>query len=1213
MDNKSIVVDFKQRINPQRSKKLTTLTPFKPLPEFTSIETLRHYAFSHEMEQHSEGDIKHLQEMAEVLQDEKGFTVLHEAVFKNDLIQIQKYAEKLANVKDAKGRTPIFYAHSQEVFDLLFKYDTSWGDADVFGNNFFGKLIEHNQFDRIQKIVESPGFCQRDDFFQLIYKLELSITHKDSLKMSDFIKRLYTVLSKEKVLFIKYPKWFISSLGYVGYGLFGHLQILEELSKKGIFDSSANFECGKFTNLAFLLDEKKSVATFEKLQLQMPPDWVSFKEECDDANIAFLLTRRRLANHPEVTIELLGSLSNLFEKASKRDKENIKHCFQESAKSLQDLPQLLRTFMRSRYSLRILNLMIRYDLGYPLEDLRQSITEYVDYFSLTDVHVTGCIWSRCFANIDIMELFDKLFFDDTRLHKQLYLSQFSGLTKMKWHRRACPFESTDSRLQIVRLMIANGYHLPDIEPFTEFKYIEDRFICFMVAVVLNCKDNEFARCILKNLHSKEYEEVFIALYSNKNIAKKYAEKIAERTRGDVNYSLRGLTKNTEVKIATSYLKEEIVRELSPELFLTLMPYLPFIESMRNDQTKVRSDSILDVTNQLLSLLNIILTSDFLEKQHHKLYLSIPQDTLCKQYIERYGVFACGCYEKEEVILIELNLNKDLSENYKKIISAGINKVSYLTKRKNVFHKLVGYIKYLSDSSFGYHKNWEVSCIISLILNPKMSLNFIDALSEDIRRELLEEIFNHQEVAKQFVRKAFSENAMDFRGMGFVKHNYARVFKSMMNGISYWKRSAWCMKINESSSNSETTEKIQKARQSFLIPKPVETLSELSLINYNPHEFFGRTAVIYQRKKQITAYKFKRPDESTHDFIKEYFMTQCFLSDKRFLSDLPKPEGVFWVKHVPQCVKGTDLPYEEGKPQLIYKYTCKKGYFSLLFQGNIHDEEWSHGRKCFLVDSARQMACGSFPVTANMYHGSNSHFIPINLYKPTGYVIETGTGMISQAFKGVRYPNAGILGCRDVGDENNLDKTVAKQRLPDSFHSMLPSHASGVIVVSELSKLCLVDALMRVNRLKERDALDWTNDSLVKDVGEQLMHAQAMVIHGFTGRELDKCLEFTSSGAIDWSMAAKQLLFWSQNDHNGYISYVNEGKLPDGLYAEHINIDISEAKNATNYSPENGFETDGEQDIGPNNGPWGLIELEKSMYFGALIMLGLNSNESPNLP
>jgi hypothetical protein len=157
-------------------------------------------------------------------------------------------------------------------------------------------------------------------------------------------------------------------------------------------------------------------------------------------------------------------------------------------------------------------------------------------------------------------------------------------------------------------------------------------------------------------------------------------------------------------------------------------------------------------------------------------------------------------------------------------------------------------------------------------------------------------------------------------------------------------------------------------------------------------------------------------------------------------------------------------------------------------------------------------------------------------------------------------------------------------------------------MNDLANILLVDLLQLIAREQADGLLDWSNEDCLTRLSTQLMNGYSIVMASYSGEALEKCSHFALHCGINWRRMALQAAFWCDNSSHGYPSWVAQRKLPENLYEKEARINI-DAASAANFDPIKGFQTDGEQDIGPYNGPLCLVEMERAFYtlFMAVIL------------
>ena len=154
----------------------------------------------------------------------------------------------------------------------------------------------------------------------------------------------------------------------------------------------------------------------------------------------------------------------------------------------------------------------------------------------------------------------------------------------------------------------------------------------------------------------------------------------------------------------------------------------------------------------------------------------------------------------------------------------------------------------------------------------------------------------------------------------------------------------------------------------------------------------------------------------------------------------------------------------------------------------------------------------------------------------------------------------------------------------------------------LAKELLFDMIAAIKSYKQQNRIDWQNDLLIIEFAQHLQHTHAVMLKDHLQKEYTECFNFLER-LVDWKMAARQILFWTQTDERGYIRYVMEGRAPEELYTKESTVNMTWAKYASNFSEEHGFHQKGQQDIGPKKGACALTEFEKGLYLTTLFALG----------
>ncbi len=468
--------------------------------------------------------------------------------------------------------------------------------------------------------------------------------------------------------------------------------------------------------------------------------------------------------------------------------------------------------------------------------------------------------------------------------------------------------------------------------------------------------------------------------------------------------------------------------------------------------------------------------------------------------------------------------------------------------------------------------------------------------------LIRFFFYRPEIGALFAQNVFTLSSIDVGTGGWCRYNYAHLIEYMFPQKKEMKK----YKITHNAGDPEFTKKIQIAyTQTFSAIPTIESILELNKESEKIHTRYGRVITLNKPgKKRITGYKFQRVDEAKEAFIREFFMTQCFAEHPDYRSTLPKPIGVFILKKTPDWIlENTIKIIAEGA--LVYQFETISDYYEYLGTSTLSLEKTEQGRNRFAYDSGLEIREQYFADPAPLFHNSDRKYqILTNLTLLAEAsrlkMPKPGAGRIDKVFKSVEFPNGGALGRRDIGDGMLKEMLLKDPSLETSYFtkdsSFICIPPEYYFEMNALAKVILVDTILLLKRYKEMNLIDWKNHERVWEFASYLKECQVNLLQGYLKKDRKICADFIESGAIDWMSAARQLLFWSQTDEEGYPGYLKEGILPDGLYPPETITSAIFAKHSKNFDPEKGFITDGEADLGAFNGPLACPEFELSIYW-----------------
>ncbi len=359
---------------------------------------------------------------------------------------------------------------------------------------------------------------------------------------------------------------------------------------------------------------------------------------------------------------------------------------------------------------------------------------------------------------------------------------------------------------------------------------------------------------------------------------------------------------------------------------------------------------------------------------------------------------------------------------------------------------------------------------------------------------------------------------------------------------------------------------------------------------------GRTVLCQAEDGSYDAYKFLRPRENYSHFAQEDPVTRAFgdlkgYFETRFIS----PEGVYSVERAPPCLNPyrDALSIREGKPSYVFHYRTTQETFTYIHE--VPNEQFTEARERILRDGTKMILNDIYP-ESTFFHNDEQrrgYILLIDLIHNLTQDPLQGSGRLDKAFAKLAFPNQRLSGWTDLRDATSSAKELILKTRDMNGLLNIKSYWYAV-QMHALSMLLLEDVLFLVKKGRENGTLQWQNEEHMKAFGETLAKALAIVSATYTGKSLEQYTRFYLEGGIDWTMTARQLAFWTDTSETGYPSWIAKNSLPEGLYAAEtlVNIDISEVQN---FLEKEGFQSNGEQDIGPFNGPLALTEYERALY------------------
>ncbi len=561
------------------------------------------------------------------------------------------------------------------------------------------------------------------------------------------------------------------------------------------------------------------------------------------------------------------------------------------------------------------------------------------------------------------------------------------------------------------------------------------------------------------------------------------------------------------------------------------------------------------------------------------------------------------YEEIEKAVHKAWINKE--EKFK-------NLCGNLYKDDILFSTFVALVDHIKKEDFSLiPPNVGLSIFTGLLTNPKIDpknfvQSFIDTKNPSIDfSNLIRLFFTKPEIGYEFAKHALKIHSVFIGSAGWSRYNYAKVLGMMLPGKNSKQQTGF------SFSSDRLHKEIRKAYH--------KKFPELKIVKKVPEQFFmpnvemkGRTLVVPEKGSEFfEGFKFLRNDESPDVFFKEFYMTKCFREAGECKSSLPTPIEIFVLQNIPDWLRETDIFDPEQQEVVVYHYRARCGYFTYLYDRNLIDFERDRGRYFFCYDFGIEIARGYFCVPGEYFHNEKNArlYQPLVDYTKLSFLVQDGlppqgAGRLDNIFEKLCYPNGGKWGRRDVGDGILIEDLLLNFNLESkdfkNDSSLINIDPELYFTMNAMAKVLLTDALLQLKRLDDQNLIDWEDKKTVVKFASILKNGPIWLLEGYLQKSKEECESFICSGAIDWELAARQLLFWSQTNERGYPGYVAQGIMPPGLYPPGTPVEIINAKYALNFDEILGFNTNGKKDIGCHNGPLACIEFEKSLFWTSFV-------------
>lgn len=753
------------------------------------------------------------------------------------------------------------------------------------------------------------------------------------------------------------------------------------------------------------------------------------------------------------------------------------------------------------------------------------------------------------------------------------------------------FESklTNWELEVVHESLRQARNLPDV--------------CQSMTSLEHTKANEETREVLGGIAARfpdlnDLSESSIAMYL-KCLSQFREWKLGyrdEQLREEVSKIIRLIPYGNELAmsvhfrlIASFYLSESQIALIPDKLQVSFIPLLPALRMPVEADSLWKLCCLCLLEPECASFDRKVLYEKMDDEHKQKIQADYPFEFLRFYYPEAVLPAFTARHSYQEMAMATavdalvsqpLKMNSGNQENLKQVLSKFFAKCQ-------VPLQFFAYTRELTDEMFTGDLDLAIIGGFIQRAKPHAIKEVVSAKSDDaeFRSHWPEFLMLYPSLARLFFSAAMSQTKIDFFTRGGSYHNYAQVQEFIIGNRSM------PLQPDHGSLGLELRSALSNLSTEPLSPLNLDVLKDASQVT-----MYGRTAVTHC-PPLIRCYKFQRKNESSLTFRTEGVVLKVLRANNAMRSRYPQPMGIYTGINAPKWL--IDASVYTGVEQEVLVYDAEPGYFTYLHEGRLLQAEWKLARDMWLNDFARMAQGGFYLVVAPFFHCGHAGraYLPMPDVFFDGKKLTRGTGgagHCERAFEQADYPNVGQTGARDVGDFIKYEDAISD---PAVFSSdILPTLGKttrNLIVSNALARALLVDSILLVKRHKELGTLNWRDESIVKETALALAEGAGQILAGYVGKKQDRCVQFVREGIIDWELAARQLLFWSQNDAQGYVPFVVKGTVPSNLYENTVTIKV--ANNDRNFNEIRGFETRMAQDLAPSNGPLGLDALEKSWY------------------
>lgn len=401
-------------------------------------------------------------------------------------------------------------------------------------------------------------------------------------------------------------------------------------------------------------------------------------------------------------------------------------------------------------------------------------------------------------------------------------------------------------------------------------------------------------------------------------------------------------------------------------------------------------------------------------------------------------------------------------------------------------------------------------------------------------------------------------------------------------------------INKDPFATSLKQQVEEEMTRIANEKPKEKLDD----KYLNGETIGRWVLASDNSGR--AVKIQKQDEDLSSLVFEMVAIRS-LRDS-FESELPTNVSVYRVKEgnesLTEKIEASSVSIKTND-FYVMESSVKRSYFDWLNKPTLEVEKFENGMRLWLRDAARMVRRGLLPISIEAFHSTSQkrHYLAMRGILNNKYSYDAGR---LHDWKGtITFPNCGANGIRDVGDyldENDIiaytDLKSNDLEFPEGDNE---STKRAKLRLNALAELALAQMLVIQSRLDKLNKVNWEDSDLVKQVASWGKLGMAAIYCGYTSKKVEEGTQWAEECGVDWNCWAKQLMFWIQENPDGYTGKLLHDFPLQELYGEGVSLTTNFPAEGYWTEDEKGFRTDGKASLGGYNWSMPIKEAERAWH------------------